>query len=96
MEVIAVLIGLGIVGTMFIGAIMGFVANSRITRLERAIKQLQLQLRGQKYEKKGHGAETPDIEFTPSMRPVVSPEPARLAPEKPKPAMAAAVERPKL
>ena len=91
MDMFFVLIGLGIVGTMFIGGIMGFVANSRITRLEAEIKKLRTHLRKQL---------SPDIEFTPSMRPerTRKPEPANhedIRP-KPQPVMASTSSRPKM
>jgi len=74
MEFLA-LIGLGIFGVMFIGGIMGIVANARVGKLEQQVRRLQNQLRG-----------APDIDFTPSMRPdSMQPEPLLKPKPKPKP-----------
>ena len=77
MDIISVLIGLGIIGTMFIGGIMGFVANSRITQLENKIRHLQLQLRGLK------STQTPLIKPAEPVDPIKAPKVTPTVPKAP-------------
>jgi len=72
------LIGLVIFGVMFVGGIMGIVANSRIGKLELQVRRLQTQLRG-----------APESS-TPSMRP----EPASKPEPEPEPVIAKAIHKP--
>jgi len=78
------LIGLGIFGVMFVGGIMGIVANSRVGKLELQVRRLQTQLRG-----------APEVEYTPSMRPEPVEETVpKTRRAKPEPALAKAIHKP--